>query len=51
MSAAFKFVGLPLIIALLFGAIDSANTAENSLGYKDQKDFRADTNTSAAQAS
>ena len=39
MSAAFKFVGLPLIIALLFGAIDSANTTENSLGAKIKKIF------------
>jgi peptidoglycan DL-endopeptidase CwlO len=39
MSAAFKFVGLSLIIALLFGAIDSANTAENSLGAKVKKIF------------
>jgi cell wall-associated NlpC family hydrolase len=39
MSAAFKFVGLPLITALLFGAIDSANTTENSLGAKIKKIF------------
>jgi cell wall-associated NlpC family hydrolase len=39
MFAAFKFVGLSLIIALLFGAIDSANTAENSLGAKVKKIF------------
>jgi peptidoglycan DL-endopeptidase CwlO len=39
MSAAFKSVGLSLIIALLFGAIDSANTAENSLGAKVKKIF------------
>ena len=39
MSAAFKFVGLPLITALLFGAIDSANTTENSLGAKIKRIF------------
>ena len=39
MSAALKFVGLPLIFALLFGAIDSANAAENSLGAKIKKIF------------
>jgi peptidoglycan DL-endopeptidase CwlO len=39
MSTALKIVGLPLIFALLFGAIDSANTAENSLGAKIKKIF------------
>jgi cell wall-associated NlpC family hydrolase len=39
MSTALKFVGLPLIFALLFGAIDSANAAENSLGAKIKKIF------------
>jgi cell wall-associated NlpC family hydrolase len=39
MSAAFKFVELQLIFALLFGAIDSANAAENSLGTKIKKIF------------
>ena len=39
MSDALKFVGLPLIFALLFGAIDSANAAENSLGAKIKKIF------------
>ena len=39
MSTALKFVGLQLIFALLFGAIDSANAAENSLGEKIKKIF------------
>jgi peptidoglycan DL-endopeptidase CwlO len=39
MSTALKIVGLQLIFALLFGAIDSANTAENSLGAKIKKIF------------
>jgi peptidoglycan DL-endopeptidase CwlO len=37
--AALKFVGLLLILALLFGAIDAANTAEESLGTKIKKIF------------
>ena len=39
MSTALKFVGLQLIFALLFGAIDSANAAEKSLGTKIKKIF------------
>jgi cell wall-associated NlpC family hydrolase len=39
MFTALKFVGLSLIFALLFGAIDSANAAENSLGAKIKKIF------------
>ena len=39
MSVALKFARLPLIFALLFGAIDCANAAENSLGTKIKRIF------------
>jgi cell wall-associated NlpC family hydrolase len=39
MSVALKFARLPLIFALLFGAIDCANAAENSLGAKIKRIF------------
>ena len=38
-SVALKFARLPLIFALLFGAIDCANAAENSLGAKIKRIF------------
>ena len=39
MSVALKFARLPLIFALLFGAIACANAAENSLGAKIKRIF------------